>query len=147
MEDKVESAVQTYKGAFNCAQSVLSVFAPQFGMDRDTAMKVSCGLGAGMGRSGNVCGAVTGGILVLGLKYGMTDPESQEDKEKTYEEVVKFLEMIKVLYESTNCTDLMGVDVGTPEGRLEAEELELSDKVCAVIVGDVTRILDELLSS
>ena len=146
MKDKVKSAVETYRNTgFNCAQSVLSEFAPQFGMDRDTAMRVACGFGAGMGRSGNMCGAVTGGILVLGLKYGMMDPESPEDKEKTYEKVVKLLDRIMATHSSANCNDLMGVDIGTPEGLQEAQEKDLSDKVCSKIVGDVTRILEELL--
>jgi C_GCAxxG_C_C family probable redox protein len=146
MNDKVKRAVETYQTTgFNCAQSVLSAFAPQLGMDRDTAMKVACGLGAGMGRSGNVCGAVTGGMLVLGLIYGMVDPELQEDKEKTYDQILKLLNRIKAIHGSDNCTDLMGVDIGTPEGRQEAQEKELSDKICSKIVGDVTRILEELL--
>jgi C_GCAxxG_C_C family probable redox protein len=148
MRDKVKGAVETYQTTgFNCAQSVLSEFAPQFGLDRDTAMKLACGFGSGMGRSGNMCGAVTSGILVLGLKNGMMDPESQEDKEKTYEEVVRLLERIRAIYGSANCTDLMGVDLGTPEGLQEAEEKELSEKVCAKVVGDVTRILEELLEN
>jgi C_GCAxxG_C_C family probable redox protein len=146
MSDKVNGAVETYRNTgFNCAQSVLSEFAPQFGMDRDTAMKLACGFGAGMGRSGNVCGAVTGGMLVLGLKYGMVDPELQEDKEKTYDQILKLLNRIKAIHGSDNCTDLMGVDIGTPEGLQEAQDKELSDKICSKIVGDVTRILEELL--
>jgi len=146
MRDKVKGAVVTYRNTgFNCAQSVLSEFAEQFGMDRDTAMKIACGLGSGMGRSGNMCGAVTSGMLVLGLKYGMADPESHEDKEKTYEEVVRLLERIRAIHGSANCSDLMGVDLGTPEGLHEAQEKNLSDKVCSKVVGDVTRILEELL--
>jgi C_GCAxxG_C_C family probable redox protein len=146
MNDKVKRAVDTYRNTgFNCAQSVLSAFAPQLGMDRDTAMKVACGLGAGMGRSGNVCGAVTGGMLVLGLKYGMVDPELQEDKEKTYDQILKLLNRIRAIHGSDNCTDLMGVDIGTPEGLQEAQDKELSDKICSKIVGDITRILEELL--
>jgi C_GCAxxG_C_C family probable redox protein len=147
MGDKIKGAVETYRNTgFNCAQSVLSEFAPLFGMDQDTAMRVACGFGAGMGRSGEVCGAVTGGMLVLGLKYGMTDPESLEDKEKTYEEVGKLLKKFKEIHGSTSCTELMGVDIGTPEGLQEAQEKDLSDMVCSKIVGDVTRILEELLT-
>ena len=148
MNSKVKGAVETYQTTgFNSAQSVLSEFAPQLGMETDTAMKVACGLGAGMGRSGNVCGAVTGGMLVLGLKYGMVDPELQEDKEKTYIQVLELLDRIKAIHGSTNCTDLMGVDIGTPEGQREAQDQDLSDKVCAKVVGDVSRILEELLDS
>ena len=145
MNDKAKGAVETYQSGYNCAQGVLSEFAPQFGMDRDTAMRIACGLGSGMGRSGNMCGAVTGGILVLGLKYGMVDQELPEEKEKTYEEVVKFLDRVKELHGYTNCVDLMGVDVGTPEGRIEAQEKNLSDTICSKIVADVTGILEGLI--
>ncbi len=147
MEDRIKKAVEMYKTTgFNCSQSVLSQFAAQFGMDRDTALRAACGFGAGMGRSGNMCGAVTGGMIVLGLRYGMTDPESPEDKEKTYEEIGKLLERFKAIHGSANCTELMGVDIGTPEGMQEAQDKDLSDTVCSRIVGDVTRILEELLA-
>jgi len=146
MRDKVKDAVEMYQTTgYNCAQSVLAVFAPELGMDRDTAMKIACGFGSGMGRSGNMCGAVTGGMLVLGLKFGMMDSESQEDKEKTYEEVAVLLERIKTIHGSANCTDLMGVDLGTPEGLQESQDRDLSDKVCSKIIEDVTRILEELI--
>jgi C_GCAxxG_C_C family probable redox protein len=146
MEDKVKSAVDTYRNTeFNCAQSVLSEFAPQLGMDEKTAIKVACGLGSGMGRTGNICGAISGGMLVLGLRYGMTDPDSAEDKERTYEKVIDLLGKIKSLHGFSNCNDLMGVDIGTPEGLQEAKDKDLSNKVCSKIVGDVARILEELL--
>ncbi|MCJ7498651.1 C-GCAxxG-C-C family protein [bacterium] len=146
MEDKVKSAVDTYRNTeFNCAQSVLSEFAPRLGMDEKTAMKVACGLGSGMGRSGNICGAISGGMLVLGLKYGMTDPDSPEDKKLTYQKVCELLDKVIAKQKFTNCTDLMGVDIGTEEGRQEAKDKDLSNKVCSKIVGDVARILEELL--
>lgn len=146
MSDKVKDAVEMYRNTeFNCAQSVFAEFAPQFGMDRDTAMKVACGLGSGMGRSGNICGAISGGMLVLGLKYGMTDPDSPEDKKLTYQKVCELLDKVIAKQKFTNCTDLMGVDIGTEEGLQEAKDKDLSNKVCSKIVGDVARILEELL--
>jgi len=98
-----------------------------------------------MGKTGNMCGAVTGGMLVLGLKYGMTDPDSTQDKEKTYEKVANLLEKIEVVHGSSNCVDLMGVDIGTPDGQQEAKDKELSEKVCSKVVRDVTQILEDLL--
>ena len=146
MSDKVKDAVEMYRNTeFNCAQSVLSEFAPQLGMDEKTAMKVACGLGSGMGGSGNICGAISGGMLVLGLKYGMTDPDSPEDKKLTYQKVCGLLDKVIAKHKFTNCTDLMGVDIGTEEGLQEAKDKDLSNKVCSKIVGDVARILEELL--
>jgi C_GCAxxG_C_C family probable redox protein len=145
MSDKVTGAVETHRDTgFNCAQSVLGQFAPEMGMDTDIAAKVACGFGSGMGRSGNMCGAVTGGILVLGLKYGMSDPEASQDKEKTYEKVRNLLNMIREKCGSVNCKDLLGVDVGTEEGRRELKEKNLSDKVCAKVVGEVVRSVEML---
>jgi C_GCAxxG_C_C family probable redox protein len=145
MKDNVNNAVEIYKDGYNCAQSVLTVFAPDLGMDRDIAMKVSCGFGSGIGRSGNLCGAITGGMLVLGLKYGMIDSEFQEEKENTYDKVIELQERIRAIHGTVNCNDLLGFDIGTPEGLEKVKELELSDKICSKIVGDVVRILEELL--
>ena len=146
MGDRVKKAVEMYRNTeFNCAQSVLVPFAPQLGMDEGTAMRVACGLGSGMGRSGNICGAISGGMLVLGLKYGMTDPDSPEDKKLTYQKVCELLDKVIAKQKFTNCTDLMGVDIGTEEGLQEAKDKDLSNKVCSKIVGDVARILEELL--
>ena len=127
---------------FNCAQSILASFAPGLGMDKETAMKVACGLGSGMGRKGSMCGAVTGGILVLGLKYGMIDGESVHDKEKTYDAVCLLLERVEAIHGSTNCTELMGVDIGTPEGQETAKEKNLSERICSRVVEDVAIILE-----
>ena len=146
MSDKVKNAVETYLNTeFNCAQSVVSEFARELGIDIDTARRISCGLGSGMAKTGNMCGAVTGGMLVLGLKYGMTDPDSTQDKEKTYEKVASLLEKIEVVHGSSNCVDLMGVDIATPDGQQEAKEKELSEKICSKVVRDVTQILEDLL--
>jgi len=52
----------------NCAQTVVSVFAGQMGLDLDTAVRVAMAFGGGMGRGGNTCGAVTGAYMVLHYK-------------------------------------------------------------------------------
>lgn len=74
MNAKLDTAMQKFLAGYNCAQSVLYAFAPDLGLDGETALKVATGLGAGMARRGEVCGAVTGGILVLGLKYRTRRP-------------------------------------------------------------------------
>jgi C_GCAxxG_C_C family probable redox protein len=69
MKTKTEVAADRFLSGYNCAQAILYAFGPDLGLDGETALKVATGLGAGMGRRGEVCGAVTGGILALGLKY------------------------------------------------------------------------------
>ena len=146
VSDKVQGAVETYRNTgFNCAQIVLAEFAPGLGMDKDTAVKVACGLGSGMGRSGHMCGAVTGGILAIGLKYGMVDPDSSDDKDRTYELVSQLVDKITSNHGTVNCNELMGVDIGTPEGQQEAKDNGLSDKVCSKLVEEVARTVEMIL--
>jgi C_GCAxxG_C_C family probable redox protein len=59
---------------FTCSAAVFSAFSGELGLDADTARKIACGFGAGISRTGNVCGAVSGAIMVIGLKYGKTEP-------------------------------------------------------------------------
>ena len=140
-----EKAVKCYRDDFNCAQSVISVFVGQLGLDRETALKTACGLGAGMGRMAETCGAVTGAFLVLGLRYGMTDPSRQEDKERTYELVRFFSERFRERNDSIICRDLLGCDISTPDGFEEARERNLMETVCERVVADAVEILEDLL--
>lgn len=59
---------------YNCAQSVFLPFAEAKGVDSELANSFAANFGAGMKRGGT-CGAITGGLMVLGL-YGVEDPET-----------------------------------------------------------------------
>ena len=83
MNSLSENAVAKMLEGFNCAQSVLYASCDRLSFDKDTALRVACGLGAGMGRKENVCGALTGGILALGLKHGRGDREDRSRTEAT----------------------------------------------------------------
>jgi C_GCAxxG_C_C family probable redox protein len=72
MSERCERATQCFSEGFNCSQAVLSAFGPEMGLDCETALRVAGMFGAGMGRMGNVCGAVTGAFMVIGLKYSKT---------------------------------------------------------------------------
>ncbi|UCD85357.1 MAG: C_GCAxxG_C_C family protein, partial [Deltaproteobacteria bacterium] len=79
---KVKSAVSCFKEGFSCSQVLLSTYGTDFGLDRETALKVAGAFGGGMGRMGEVCGAVTGAFMVIGLKHGMVKGEDNKAKEK-----------------------------------------------------------------
>ncbi len=142
---RARKAADIYKQHFTCSQAVLVVFADDFDLDRDTALRISCGMGGGMGRTDRVCGAVTGAIMVLGLKYGMTDPNRQEDKLGTYGKVREFIERYTVSCGSIGCTDLIGCNLSTPEGLERCKIEELADKVCPPLVEEAVRILEEMV--
>jgi C_GCAxxG_C_C family probable redox protein len=143
--NKVERAVSCFNDGFSCSQAVLSTYGAQFGLDRDRALKVAGAFGGGMGHMGETCGAVTGALMVIGLKYGQTRVEDKEPKKKTYRLVKEFVEKFSVRNGSINCTELLGCDLSTPDGMQRANEQNLFTTRCPKFVQDAAEILEELL--
>jgi C_GCAxxG_C_C family probable redox protein len=145
MSADIEQAVERFKSGFNCSQAVLGSYSEQFGLSCEKAFKVATGFGGGM-RMSDVCGAVTGAFMVLGLKYGNATSENKEAKEKTYEMVIEFTNRFKARNGSVMCRDLLGCDISTPEGNKEAQDKGLFSTLCPELVRDSTEILEEMLA-
>lgn len=115
--DKSEKAVELFKTGLCCSQAVFCAFAEDFGMDAETARKVSAGLGGGVGRLREVCGAVTGATLVLGLRYG-------PDKAAVYPRVQALCARFGEACGSIVCRDLLAgtgaAKGGAPDARTPA---------------------------
>ncbi len=110
---KGERAAELFKSGFNCAQSVLGAFCEDYDMKTETALKIACGLGSGA-RSGELCGAVSGAVLVIGLKYGSDDAHSKVLCATKTEE---FMQAFKEKNKHIVCRELLGCDITTPEGK------------------------------
>ena len=128
----------------SCSHAVFSVYAAEYGLDKDAAAKIASGFGGGMGRMGQTCGAVTGAYMVIGLKYGAASGD-REVKEKTYRAIREFAEQFKAKHGALVCKDLLGCDISTPEGFEKMKKLGLHEKVCTRLVRDACEILDEML--
>ena len=145
MEPK-DLACARFEEGFSCSQAVFSAYAEQFGLDRETALKIAGGFGGGMGRMAQTCGAVTGAFMVIGLKYGAIDAEDKETKEKAYALVREFSDRFKSRHGSIVCQDLLGCDISKPEGERVAREQKLFKTICPKLVKDAAEILEEMLS-
>jgi C_GCAxxG_C_C family probable redox protein len=126
---------------------VFSAVAEGMGMDYDTAVKVSAGFGGGM-YLGSVCGAVTGGIMAIGLKHGGAGREAGM---RTARLVREYADRFKALHKSINCPDLTGVDLGELDPMNHPEVMkELMAKGtfagCPGFVKDSVTILEEILN-
>ena len=141
----VESAVSLFKGGFVCSQAILSTYGPGLGLDEETALKLSAGFGGGMGRMGDICGAVTGAFMVIGLKYGNAKAEESEAKEKNYATVREFAGRFGSRNGSIVCRNLLDCDISTAEGLALAREKNLFETICTKLVRDAAEILEELI--
>lgn len=143
----IEQAVASFKEGALCSQAVFSTYAPELGLDRETAMKISTPFGGGMARMGEICGAVTGAFMAIGLKYGNASNWRAEDKakENTYLLTVKFVDEFKSRNGSILCKDLLGCNLSTPGGRKLAEEKDLFNTLCPKLVRDAAEIIEGVL--
>ncbi len=142
---RIEQAVSNFKDGFNCSQSILSTFSVEFGLNRDIALKLATGFGGGMGLLGKTCGAVTGALMVIGLKYGTASIEDKAAVEKTYGLVQKFIKEFTDINGSSSCHDLLDCDISTPEGINSAMEKNLFTTLCPNFVRTSAEILEKIL--
>jgi C_GCAxxG_C_C family probable redox protein len=142
--NRVNEAVSCFKDGFNCSQAIVSTYCNEFGIDNKTALKISCGLGAGMGRLQETCGAVTGAYLLIGLKHGKYLKEDDAAKEKTYAMVREFAKLFEERNESTNCHDLLSIDLMNCDKQTALEKVK---SICPKMVQDAAEIIEQLLFS
>jgi C_GCAxxG_C_C family probable redox protein len=142
--NRIENAVSQFKSGLACSQAVLAAYADRFGLDESTALKIASGFGGGMGRTAETCGAVTGALMVLGLRYGGTTGDPAV-KEAVYAQLRQFAEQFKARNRSLVCRDLLGCDISTTEGLAQAKGKQLFATVCVKLVRDAAEILDEML--
>jgi C_GCAxxG_C_C family probable redox protein len=110
---KSDDALASFKSGFTCSSAVFSTFSQEMGLDPDTAKKCSCGFGAGISKTGNICGAVSGAILVIGLKYGKTKQGDDAATEKTRALVREFMQEFTQRHGSVNCRNCSAITLAT----------------------------------
>jgi C_GCAxxG_C_C family probable redox protein len=145
MSERSDIATKMFLSGYNCAQSVLYAFRDESGLPKGIALKIACGLGAGMARKQEVCGAVTGGILVLGMRHGRGVDDDRSARDLTYRRSRELMERFAEKHGSYICGKLLnGFDLTTDEGREQYKENDLKNKVCVMCVKSTVELLEEL---
>lgn len=144
---KAEEANGYFKGNYNCCQAIIMTYGPEHGLSKDIGMRLGTGFAGGIARHGEVCGAVAGAIIVLGLKYGMTGESDDSARDTTYERVGEFINRFKIMNGSIRCRDLLHCNLSTLEGRQIAKEKDLFNTLCPRFVKDAAEVLEEFIYS
>jgi C_GCAxxG_C_C family probable redox protein len=142
---KSDCAVDCFSNGYNCAQAVFSTYCEQLGLDQIDALKIAGGFGGGMGHIGETCGAVTGAIMLIGLKHGKVEKEDNEARETSYRLVQEYSNRFKEINGSVKCSELLGYDLSSSEELKAAREANLFKTVCPKLVKDSAQIVEELL--
>jgi C_GCAxxG_C_C family probable redox protein len=143
--DRRRLAHDAFAANYNCAQAMLMAVGPELGLDCDTCLKLASTFGGGMGRQGEVCGAVTGALMALGLRYGGATIKNPNAKAEVYAKVKQFTDAFKARHGSIVCRDILGCDISTPDGWAEAQARNFHTEICPKFVDDAISILDEMM--
>ncbi|RNC69186.1 MAG: C_GCAxxG_C_C family protein [Desulfuromonadales bacterium] len=138
LAERPEKASKRFMASMNCSQAICEVYGPSLGLSAEVAGRIGTGFAGGMGL-GSECGAATGAVAILGLKYG-------PDTGKTMAKVGEFMVEFRKRCGDTSCSKLLKVDMGTPEGVKAAADKGLFTTACPGFVRTAGEILEKMLA-
>lgn len=137
-------ALKFFDEKFHCSQAVLAAFAPECGITEEQALKLGACFGSGM-RKGEVCGACTGALMVLGLLYGQYNKDDMESRQIVNNVNDKMMQLFSEECGSYICNELLKCDISTPEGVKYALDNQLFSVYCPRIVENAVDILEKII--
>lgn len=145
--NRAEKATENFKNGCNCAQAVLAAYADLMGLDEKDALRLGAGLGGGVGRMREVCGAFNAAAIVIGAVSGGEDLSTAARRE-IYEKVRKAADEFKKTNRSIICRELLGIENGARESAKPDERTAeyYRKRPCADIVADAARAVETILS-
>ena len=142
-EVMAEKAVTRFRSGYNCAESILITTQEVLGIKSKLIPKIATGFGGGIGRQGSICGAVSGTIMAIGLKYGRTEP--QGEKERAYVLAREFCKRFERKFGSLLCYNLTECDLTTEDGQKKFENFNVKEERCVKFVREAMNILIDLM--
>ena len=144
--DCKQKAVDYFSQKLHCSQSVLAAFAEECGITEEQALRLGSCFGTGM-RKGEVCGAVTGALMVLGLLYGQKKAGDAEGRQTSNKVNDLMMDRFKEKCGSYICNDLLGCDVTTGEGIQYCRDNKLFTDFCPKMVAAAVEVVEEIIKS
>jgi C_GCAxxG_C_C family probable redox protein len=138
-------ALKTFDSGFNCAQSMLYTYGKAYFREEAFALKLASGFGAGVSYRGEMCGAVSGSLMVIGLHYGYSDLNMDLQKEMNILVAKEFMAAFEQRNGSLVCNQLVKAEINTPEGLEYARQNGLFSNTCPGLIASASEILESLL--
>lgn len=140
----IDEIKELFMDGIDCSQVVASEFAETLGMEQSILRKMSACFGGGM-QCGETCGAVTGALIVIGLKYGHSENGDQAAKQIMQEKTAEFKTLFAEQYPSCMCRELLEHDISKAGEMEKVLEKGLMFDLCPCVVEDVIKILEHIL--
>ncbi|MCL2383825.1 MAG: C-GCAxxG-C-C family protein [Oscillospiraceae bacterium] len=133
MSERKEKAIKLFEQKYNCAQAVVLAYGDSFDLDEDALKKVTSGFGGGIAATGEVCGAISGAVVALGLKYGFTDSLDTETRAKQKEVIRNFMNAFKANHKGVDCRELLTEDEGTVHKIHSPKCFSVVEEICDLL--------------
>jgi C_GCAxxG_C_C family probable redox protein len=145
-KDETTKLAEKYaEGGFLCSESVLMAIADCLNISSDLIPKIATGFGAGIGRRGEACGALAGGVMALGLRFGRSAVEETQGDRRPYWFSTELADTFRGRFGAIRCRDLLGLDLSKPEDLQIYREKGLWNTTCRNFIIEAAEIVYELL--
>ena len=142
-----EKARDLFLSGCSCSQAVLGAYSEELGIPMDTALRLASSFGGGLGGSRELCGAVSGMLMVAGLKWGYTDVHNLDIKKAHYARTRELLEAFKAAHGTTCCRELLA-HLETLKTEPSARTPEYyKERPCARFVETAARLIEQMESA
>jgi C_GCAxxG_C_C family probable redox protein len=141
---KSEESAAVFGNGFNCAQGVFVPFAEEHGLAAETARLTASAFGAGMARTQETCGAVTGALMAIGLKYGFARPDDQARKDLVLQKSRELIARFRGEFGTIKCRELLDCDLNTEEGQALHKERDQREQICMKCVKYAASVVEGL---
>ena len=142
-EEAIQRSMKYVDEGFLCVEAVLKTLADLKGLQSEYIPGIASGMAAGVARTSQICGAVTGAILGLGLWFGRSEPIQSERRPYWYSR--EFIERWNKSHPNTNCSGMLGVDLDTPEGYSEFGKENMWENKCKRFIREAVGLAYDIL--
>ncbi len=143
--EPAELAAAHFAESYSCSQSLLLAYAPRLGIEPGMAARIAAPFGGGIAHMGWTCGAVTGALMVIGLRCGHEAAGDRETRERTHAVAGEFISLFDARNGSVVCRELLGHNVSTPEEMASAMAEGAFESCCPNLVRDAAEIVGNVL--
>ena len=137
--ERKKDALNLFHEGYNCAQAILAAYGDMFSLERETAFRIGAPFGGGVANTGDTCGAVSGALMVIGLRFGSGKPAGWVKRARVNRTSKNFIKRFINVCGSKKCEDLRCYY------RMNNKENIKKKAYCAGIVEKAVTILEDLL--
>lgn len=142
--NNTDKAIKYFSKNFNCSQSVFASYSEKFGITEKDAFKIASGFGGGIGKTQNICGALSGAVMVLSCRY-YNENDIRGSKILVYEKVKELILRFKEIHNTIDCLELIDLDFNKDGSSELFNKLKIRENKCNGYINDVCKILEELI--